>query len=61
MGDCKGKYEDISFQVSTCEGVPVMVTVFAEEQRDFVQRGYGSVSELIDLNIAAYQDWQADC
>ena len=54
-------YKDITYQVATQEGYPVTETVTAEEQRDFVSSGCGTVAELIELNISAYRDWQADC
>ena len=56
----KAVFEDVSYQVSSFEGTPIMETITAEEQRDFVQSGYGSVSDLISYNMEAYRDWQAD-
>jgi hypothetical protein len=57
----KKKYQDISYQVSTFEGIPVMETITAQEQKDFVENGYGTVNDLIEMNQLAYRDWQADC
>ena len=54
-------YQDLTYQVSTFEGIPVMETVTAQEQKDWVDGGYGSVSELVDMNISNYRDWQSDC
>lgn len=55
------QYEDIEVQVGTCEGTPIIDTITAEEQEDFVRGGYGSVQELIDFHITTYRDWQCDC
>ena len=55
------EYQDISYQVSTFEGVPIMETITAQEQKDFVENGYGKVSDLIEMNQSAYKDWQSDC
>ena len=57
----KKKYQDISYQVSTFEGIPVMETITAQEQKDFVENCYGTVNDLIEMNQLAYRDWQADC
>lgn len=59
--DQKLNYEDITFQVATTEGYPVMTTVTAEDQKQFVESGYGTVSDLIDLEMSSYRDWQSDC
>jgi hypothetical protein len=54
-------YQDIEYQVGSFEGYPITEVVTADEQRDFVNGGYGTVSELIDSNISNYRDWQCDC
>jgi len=55
------QYQDIDIQVATCEGYPVMETITAKEQKEFVEAGYGTVAELIDHTQVTYRDWQADC
>ena len=54
-------YEDITYQVGTCEGLPIRDTVTSQEQREFVESGYGTVRDLIDMYISSYRDWQCDC
>jgi len=54
-------YIDIDIQVATCEGYPVMQTITADEQKEFVEAGYGTISDLIDHTLVTYRDWQADC
>jgi len=54
------KYEDIEVQVSTCEGFPVMETITAEDQKEFISNGYGSLKDLINWTYSSYRDWQAD-
>jgi len=57
----KTVYNDIEYHVSSFEGIPIMETITAEEQKSFVDGGYGTVAELIDMNINNYRDWQSDC
>jgi len=59
--DKKEKYEDITITVGTCEGFPIKQTITAKEQEEFVAGGYGTVSDLIEINKNSYRDWQADC
>jgi hypothetical protein len=54
-------YQDIEIQVGTEEGYPIMQTVTAEDQKEWVNRGYGSIKELIDYEISTYRHWQSDC
>lgn len=55
------EYKDITYQVSSYEGIPITETITAKEQKDFVDGGYGTVNELIQFNISNYRDWQSDC
>jgi hypothetical protein len=55
------EYQDISIRLGLIEGFPVYHTITAEEQQDYVESGYGSVSELIETEISSYRDWQSDC
>lgn len=57
----KRSYEAVDYQVSTYEGIPVMETISAEEHKEFVESGYGTISDLIGFNQMAYRDWQCDC
>jgi hypothetical protein len=54
-------YEDIQIRIGNFEGIPIYETITAEEQKDFVSSGYGTVKDLIDLNTTSYRDWQTDC
>jgi hypothetical protein len=57
----KVEYKDITFQISVCEGFPVLHTITSAEQKEFVDSGYGTVSDLIEFEKSSYRDWQADC
>tara|TARA_R110000868_G_scaffold6957_2_gene38410 strand:+ start:7309 stop:7488 length:180 start_codon:yes stop_codon:yes gene_type:complete len=57
----KLQYEDIEIQVSTFEGIPVMETIKAEDQKNFVEDGYGTIADLVSFTYSSYRDWQADC
>ena len=54
------KYKDIEIQVSTFEGFPVMETITAQDQKEFISNGYGSLKDLIDWHYSSYRDWQSD-
>ena len=55
------EWRDIEYQVSTCEGHAVMEILTVQEQKDWLATGYGSVADLIEMNISNYRDWQAEC
>ena len=46
-------YQDITYMVGMFEGYPIYETVTAEEQKEFVEAGYGTVSEMINCNISS--------
>ena len=54
-------YQDIEYQVSTFEGHPIMEVMTIEEQKDIEKVEGLSVSDVIDMNISSYRDWQCDC
>ena len=41
------KFEDVKIWVGSCEGVSIWQTITAEEQKDFVEKGYGTAAEYI--------------
>jgi len=55
------EYKDIEIQVGSFEGHPITEVITAEEQKEFVKGGYGTVSDLIDIEQSSYRDWQCDC
>ena len=54
-------FEDITIQVGNAHGYPVETTISAEDQKAFIDGGYGTIEDLIDMEISSYRDWQADC
>lgn len=54
------KYSDITYQVGTSHGYPVMEILTVEEQKEIEKAGL-TVQEVIDSYISAYKDWQCDC
>ena len=54
-------YQDIEYQVSTFEGNPIMEVMTIQEQKDIEMVEGLSVSDVIDMNISSYRDWQCDC
>ncbi len=57
----KKLYEPITYQVSTYEGHPIMETMSIEEQKDIEKIEGLTVSDVIEMNINSYRDWQCDC
>ena len=57
----KKVYEPIIYQVSTYEGHPIMETMSIEEQKDIEKIEGLTVSDVIEMNINSYRDWQCDC
>ena len=55
------EFEDINVQVGTSHGVPIMHTIPAEDQREWVEMGYGTIDELVSIETMNYRDWQSDC
>jgi len=53
-------YQDIEYQVSTFEGHPIMEVMTIEEQKDIEKVEGLTVSDVIDMNISSYRDWQCD-
>ena len=53
--------EDITIQIGTTEGYPVMATISVQEQLEFIRDGYGTLNDLVELYQVTYRDWQADC
>jgi len=56
----KPVYEDYTFQVSTCEGHPVMTTITAEDIEEAAKAGI-TEQDLIHIEMVSYRDWQCDC
>ena len=54
-------YKDIEYQVGTYEGHPIMGVMTIEEQKDIEKVEGLTVSDVIDMNISSYRDWQCDC
>ena len=52
--------QEISYQVGTCEGVPIVHHLSVEEQIEIEKSGI-TVNEYIDMDIQSYRDWQSDC
>jgi len=49
----KPDFEDIVLQTGTTEGYPVYTTITASDQRNWVNKGYGSVTDLINIELSA--------
>ena len=54
-------HKDIEYQVGTFEGHPIMAVMTIEEQKDIEKVKGLTVSDVIDMNISSYRDWQCDC
>lgn len=53
-------YSDITYQIGTSHGYPVMETMTVKQQKEIEQTGF-TVQEVIDEYISSYKDWQCDC
>ncbi len=54
-------YQDIEYQISTFEGFPIMEVMSIQEQKEIEKTEGMTVSEVIEMNISSYRDWQCDC
>ena len=54
-------YQDITYQVSSYEGIPITETMTIQEQKEIDKIEGLTVSDVIDMNISSYRDWQCDC
>jgi hypothetical protein len=50
------KMQDIILQKTGCE----VIIITVDEQIDWLKNGYGTIKELIDINLNV-PDWQASC
>jgi hypothetical protein len=57
----KRVWEDITYQVGNYEGIPITETMTVEEQKEIEKIEGLTVSDVIDMNISSYRDWQCDC
>ena len=57
----KTEYKDIDVQIGQQGQYPIMHTITAAEQKDFVESGYGTVQDLISDCEGSYRCWQSDC
>ena len=54
-------YQVIEYQVGTYDNIPVMVAMSIEEQIEIEKLDNVTVSDVIEMNIANYRDWQSEC
>ncbi len=54
-------YEEITYQIGSFEGFPILETMSIEEQKEIEKIEGLTVSDVIDMNISNYRDWQCDC